>query len=251
MRAIGWTATALSALLLTACGGPVASGNAPAAPAAPAPTTSTPVDHLDPGNFVTRIDNPLLPLVPGSAWVYRGRSADGGRTQILSTVLQQTREVDGVEATVVHEVVRGATGRILVDRHEWFAQDKAGNVWNLGTEPVAGRGTRRDTAGSWEAGVDGASAGIAMLARPRGGDGYRMEHLPGEAQDAAEVVATDATVTGPAGSWSGVLEVEETNPLEPEIVERRSFVRDIGLVRSETVKGGDEIVELIGFTPGT
>lgn len=248
MRAIAWSAAVLSVLVLTGCNGSAAPTPAPAAPA---PTSSAPVDHLDPASFVQGVDNPLLPLVPGSTWVYRGKSTEDGRTMIRSTVLRQTHEVDGVAATVVHEVVTGARGRVLEDTHDWFAQDEAGNVWYLGEQTVEYDGTRRDTSGSWETGVDGAGAGIAMLAKPRGGDGYRMEHLAGEAEDAAEVVHTDAKVAGPAGSWRDVVETEETNPLEPDVVEHKYYVRGIGLVRAETVRGGDEIVELIGFTPGT
>lgn len=233
MRVIAWAGALLPALLLSACG-----GEPPKRPPTGNDEVSTPVESLDPDTFVDGIDNPFLPLSPGSTWVYRGASATGGRTTHTVSVLPATREVAGVEATVVSRVVTGRKGKVLEETHDWFAQDKAGNVWHLGEEGV------------WETGVAGAGAGIAMLAEPRVGDGYRMQHLAGEAEDLASVRDLDAEVSGPAGEWTGVLETEDTNPLEPEVVEHRYYAEDVGLVRVETISGGDEIVELIGFTPG-
>ena len=52
---------------------------------------------------------------------------------------------------------------------DYYAQDSAGNVWWFGRE------------GEWRAGEDGAEAGIAMLAKPRVGDGYAEMATDGEA----------------------------------------------------------------------
>jgi hypothetical protein len=232
MRAIARAALLLPALLLTACG-----GEPPTSPPTGNDEVSTPVEELDSDRFVDGVDNPFLPLVPGSTWVYRG-TADERRTTTTVVVLQQTRDVAGVDAAVVREVVKGPGGKVLERSEEWFAQDRAGNVWLLGEKGV------------WETGVGGAGAGIAMLAEPRVGDGYRMEHLAGTAEDLASVLELDAEVTVPAGEWTDVLKTEDTNPLEPEVVQHRYYVEDVGLVRSETVSGGDEMIELIGFTPG-
>jgi hypothetical protein len=50
---------------------------------------------------------------------------------------------------------------------DWYAQDKDGNIWYLG-EAVRNydKGKLVDRAGSFEAGVDGAQAGVAMPADP-------------------------------------------------------------------------------------
>jgi hypothetical protein len=37
---------------------------------------------LDPADFTTVIDNPLLPLLPGNRWVYEG---EGERTEVTVT----------------------------------------------------------------------------------------------------------------------------------------------------------------------
>ena len=82
--------------------------------------------------------------------------------------------MQGVTTTVVHDVVTGPDGEVLEDTFDWYAQDTAGNVWYFGedTTEFDERG-RPDTAGSWEAGVDGAQAGIVML-----GDAAGRRRLP-------------------------------------------------------------------------
>ncbi|MBC9733683.1 hypothetical protein [Nocardioides marmotae] len=97
-----------------------------------------------------------------------------------------TEEVDGVEVTVVDG--------------DYFAQDRRGNVWWFGT------------AGEWQAGVDGAEAGLAMPAEPRYGDSWRAAYVPGEVEDVVAVAEMDEDTV--------VLEV--TSPLEPGQVERRT-----------------------------
>ena len=59
------------------------------------------------------------------------------------------------------------------------------------------------------AGVDGAQAGIAMLATPRVGDGYLQEQAPGAA-DRSTVLALDEERTVPAGTFGGLLLTEDT-----------------------------------------
>jgi hypothetical protein len=214
----------------------------------PRPTVSSDDHALDPDDFVKRIDNPWLPLEPGRSWVYRSISGDGVQ-RITVTVLEETKDIDGVAATVVHDVVTGPRGKVIEDTYDWYAQDRKGNVWYLGEATTEYDGKESSTAGSWQAGVDGARAGIAMLAKPRVGDGYKQEYLEGEAEDQAQVLELDAQVFGPAGSWEdGVLVTKDTTPLEPDLVEHKYYVRGIGVVREETVAGGDEEVELTRFT---
>ncbi|KRA38305.1 hypothetical protein ASD81_06600 [Nocardioides sp. Root614] len=218
------------------------------------PSPPTGVDGLEiptPGltasDFVPRIDNRWLPLVPGTEWVYQATSSEGEET-ITVTVLDETRKIGGVTATVVHDVVTDADGELVEDTFDWFAQDTAGNVWYLGEATTEYDDGETSTEGSWEAGVDGAEAGLAMAAEPRIGDGYKMEYLRGEAEDQAAVLGLDATATVPFGSFDGLLETEDTTPLEPGLVEHKLYAEGTGLIREETVEGGDEVVVLVSFT---
>lgn len=245
MRTRGWSsvvAAALVAAALSGCGSASVSSPPTGVDGLQIPTPS-----ITASDFVPRIDNPWLPLVLGNAWVYQASSA-GGATTITVTVLEETREIGGVNATVVRDVVTGADGKVLEDSRGWFAQDAAGNVWALGEATTVYDGDETSTEGSWEAGVDGAEAGLAMAAAPRVGDGYRREFLRGEAEDRATVLALDASANVPFGSFTDLVETEDTTPLAPGLVERRLYARDVGLIQVETVAGGDEVVVLVSFT---
>lgn len=235
-------AVGLAGLALSGCG----SASEPSPPTG-VDELEIPTPSLTPSDFVAGIDNPLLPLAPGNTWVYEATSEDGEET-ITVTVLDETRTVGGVTATVVHDVVTDADGEVLEDTRDWFAQDTAGNVWYLGEATTEYADGKSSTEGSWEAGVDGAQAGLAMAAEPRLGDGYRMEYLPGEAEDRAAVLSLDATATVPFGTFTDLLETEDTTPLEPGLVERKLYAKDVGLIREETIAGGDDVVVLVSFT---
>ena len=232
----------------------VATGCGPGASPAVYPPTgvdglTVPTPSPDPDDFVEGIDNPWLPLVPGTEWVY-----ETGGTEpetITVTVTEETRVVAGVTTTVVHDVVTDRDGDVVEDTYDWFAQDVDGNVWYFGEDTTEhdDRG-RSDRSGSWEAGVDGAEAGLAMPAEPRVGDGYRMEHLEGEAEDLARVVSVDEEVELAIGAYDGVLRTEDTTPLEPTLVEEKYYARGVGLLVEMTVAGGTERAELVEFTPG-
>jgi hypothetical protein len=132
------------------------------------------------------------------------------------------------------------------DTFDWYAQDAAGNVWYFGerTEELeGGKVTSRE--GSWEAGVDGAQPGIVMLADPVVGETYRQEYLKGEAEDIARVIDLAGHATVKAGTYDDVLVTEEWTPLEPKILEHKSYARGVGVVLEELVKGGKERVQLV------
>lgn len=203
--------------------------------------------HLDPSDFVETIDNPYLPLEPGRTWEYTAVSSEG-EERIVVTVLDETKVVDGVTATVVHDKVTEKDGTLVEDTYDWFAQDTKGNVWYLGEATKAYDGDKVSTSGSWEAGVDGARAGLQMLAEPNVGGRYQQEYYEGEAEDIGEVLATDESVTGPTGSYDRVVKTEDTTPLEPELVEHKWYAPGVGIVQERDVRGGDEKVTLVKMT---
>lgn len=224
--------------------------------AAPPEIEPTGVDGLtiptpspDPSDFVEAIDNDHLPLAVGSTWTYRVDGDDGRRTATV-TVTSRTKAVQGVGTTVVHEVVRDEAGGVVLDTERWLAQDTAGNVWFFGQETTARdddppRGKR-----SWEAGVDGARAGLVMPAEPRVGDGFRQEYAPGIAEDVSEVISLDSSLDLALEDLDDLLEIEETHPLEPGLVTRSYYAPGIGQVYEEVVDGGLRTVELVSFEPG-
>ena len=234
-----WLLAGLVALLVTAC-----SGDSRQDPVIDPGDGGNYAPVIDAANFVAQIDNPYLPLIPGTRWSYQ--STDGVETTEVE-VLADTREILGITATIVHDTVY-EDGEVIEDTFDWFAQDSEGNVWYLGEDSKEYEdGKVVSTSGSWEAGVDGAQPGIVMHAAPRVGVGYRQEYYAGEAEDLAQVLKLDAEATVPFGSYQGVVVIQEWNPLDPDVVENKYYASGVGVVMEETVRGGDERVELISF----
>jgi len=178
-----------------------------------------------PADFTAAVDASLFPLPPGSTWSYAG-GAETGEVEVLA----ETRTVMGVPCTVVHDVVY-EDGEVVEDTLDWYAQDALGNVWYFGedsSEIDAGSVVSKE--GSWEAGVDGALPGYVMLADPLAGLRYRQEYAVCEAEDMAEVVAVDQTVTVPAGTFTGCVEFHEWTDLASGSDETKYFCPGVGLV---------------------
>ena len=239
---------------LAACGG----DDSPDGDASGSTTTTAVIDPgdggrydpaINPADFGGPVDNPFMTLTPGSRWVYEGTSDDEReRTEVVVT--DERRQVMGIDAVVVRDTVT-VDGELVEDTYDWFAQDADGNVWYLGEDSKEYEdGEVASSAGSWEAGVDGALPGIVMPANPQVGDAYRQEFSPGEAEDLAEVVRVGDSTTVAGQAYDDLLVVEEWNPLEPEAVEEKSYARGVGMVLEEKTAGGDERAELVEFTPG-
>jgi hypothetical protein len=204
---------------------------------------------VDPASFVDVIDNPYLPLLRGSRWVYEG-SSDGEAERIEVVVTPDRREVMGISAVVVRDTVTVA-GQLVEDTDDWFAQDADGNVWYLGEATAEYEdGEVVSTDGSWEAGVDGALPGIVMPADPAVGDAYRQEFSPGEAEDLAEVVEIGESATVVLGEFDDVVVIEEWNPLEPATIEHKYYAPGVGVILEVVTAGGDGRVELVEFVAG-
>ena len=89
-----------------------------------------------------------------------------------------------------------------------------------------------------------------MPGNPEVGLAYRQEYYKGQAEDKAKVLSLDAQATVPFGSFDGVLETEDINPLnEPKpAVEHKYFARDVGPVLTIGISGGGGREELISYT---
>jgi hypothetical protein len=234
-------ATAVALIGATAC------GDGSAAPARIDPGDGGNYQpSIDPASFAERIDNPYMPLSPGSRWVYQ---SEDGSERIEVVVLDETRQVMGITATVVHDTAY-EDGEIVEDTFDWFAQDAEGNVWYLGEDTREyENGVPVNSEGAWEAGVDGAKPGIVMLADPQRGAGYRQEYYEGEAEDMGKVLRTGESLTVPAGTYHDVLVTEDWTPLEPDVVEQKYYARGVGLIAEEKVAGGEGRIELVEHAP--
>lgn len=218
--------------------------------AADLPQGSEPVD-LDPAEFTTKIDNPYLPFAVGSRWVY-AETADGEPDQrVVVEVTDKTKTIaNGVEAVVVRDTVTEG-GELVELTDDWYAQDSEGNVWYLGEDTAEYEdGKRVCRCGSFEAGVDGAEAGIVMPANPEDGMAYRQEYYEGEAEDRAEVLSLDEKVEVATGYYPRTLMTKDLVPLEPKVSEHKFYAEGVGLVLALHISAGEGREELISFTPG-
>lgn len=208
----------------------------------------TPV--IDPGEFSVNIDNSYLPLRPGARWQYRETDAQGETEDITVEVLDGHREVMGVQTVVVHDVVT-ADGEVIEDTYDWYAQDSRGNVWYFGEDTTAFHDGVASTDGSWEAGVDGAMPGIAMLAHPVVTEnGYRQEFFAGRAEDMGQVIGVGATVTVGDDTYHDVVVTRDWTPLEPDVIEEKYYAPGVGFVKEVKTAGGAATVTLVHHEPG-
>jgi len=195
--------------------------------------------QIVPAEFQVTVDNPFYPFVPGTTWKYVEKSGGATSTNTI-TVTHDTKVIVGVTCVVVHETV-ARNGRIAEDDYKWVAQHKDGTVWCFGTAAKeTSPGGRVSTEGSWEAGVKGAQPGILMPGHPQPGKPYRQEYHYNVAENKAQIVATNETVTVPVGTFSGCVKAKEWSMLEAG-TELKWYAKGIGIVK-EVATAGDLVV---------
>jgi len=202
---------------------------------------------IDPADFVTKIDNRYWPLVPGTTFTYRGVRGTTPQTDV-ETVTHRTKQILGVTAVVVRDTV-SEHGAPIERTFDWYAQDRAGNVWYMGELSLEMRHGRFVKASdSWQSGVDGAQPGIIVPAHPTAGEAYRQEYYPpGQALDEATVLSLSGSIQVPYGSYDGVLVTSERSPLEPQ-TEQKYYAPGVGEVQEHVVQGHHEVFRLVGVT---
>jgi hypothetical protein len=238
-------AAALAFPVLTVAGPVTAAG---ATGTCPLPTFGPGADYhpqIDPAIFSPNVDNPYMPLTPGTTLVYTG-TKDGKSALDVSTTTSRTKMIDGVTTRVVED--RLYLDNILEERtSDYYAQDICGNVWYFGedTAELDSKGHVISTEGSFHAGVDGAQPGVFMQATPEVGRDFRQEWYAGQAEDQFRVLKLEARVSVPYGTFRDALKTKETTSLEPDVVDNKYYVRGIGEVKEVAVKGGTEELDLV------
>jgi len=233
--------------LATIPGGVAVAGTCPVA----LPQGSDPVT-LDPADFGGPIDNPYLPMAPGTRWIYRETDPSGDALKVRVVVTSREKQILGIDATVVHDVVTDH-GELIENTRDWYAQDACGNVWYMGENTKEyENGVVVSTAGSWEAGVNGAQPGVVMPADPQVGLSYRQEFYAGEAEDAATILSLTEQAEVPYGHFSDVILTREYTPLHPKVLEYKLYAKGVGIVLVLGVSGGSDREELVRFeSPST
>ena len=161
-------------------------------------------------------------------------------------------KVAGVPCRVVSDKV--FFNGVLHERTlDYYTQDEGGNVWYFAerTAELDKNGNVTSTEGTWRTGRNGAEAGIFMEANPQKGHTFRQEFYKGHAEDQYQVLSLKAHVKVPYGDFGAntlkqnVELTKEWTPLEPTVLDHKFYVRGIGNVKEETVRGGNELLKLV------
>ena len=218
--------------------------------AARAENPSLPV--FDAATFAAPKDNPWFPMKVGDHAVNASEaSRDGDGDDDDGDFEEASGEVTRIIVTGPGPVVLGvattqildeewADGHVMERTFDLVATDAVGNVWYFGEDVTnftyddAGALTGTSTDASWRAGEDGALPGILVPGVPEIGQTMFIGQAPAAKEMAYwDVISTDATVTGPAGTFSGVLKLRHGSTLEPDDRELKFYAPGVGLVREE------------------
>jgi hypothetical protein len=228
----------------------------------PAPTETTAAVRLanaNPDRFnrkdfgePTGDANVWLPLVPGNQSVRDGTLFRGSRQlrhRRRITVTDAQKVVNGVRTVLVldQDIDAGQVAEAAVD---YLAQDKHGNVWYLGsyTETYEG-GQFVNATDAWLAGVNGATAGVLMMAKPKPGmPGYVQARIPGREILTAEVAKLGERKCVPFRCFADSLAILETGN------EFKFYAEGVGHIATEpNYSGGEQekeaLINVIQLTP--
>jgi hypothetical protein len=162
---------------------------------------------------------------------------EGGAERLTITVLDETRNVGGVETRVIEERETSAGQLVEVSRNYFAISKRTGDVFYFGEEvDIYRNGKVVEHEGAWLSGVKGAKFGLMVPGQPMLKAKYYQEIAPGVAMDRAEVVSLVETVKTPAGEFRNCLKTEETTPLEPGVRESKYYARGVGLVQDGSLK---------------
>lgn len=227
----------------------------------PDPESVAEFKDFDPANFddSTTVNNAWMPMQPGTQWVYKGTALDDeGNTltrRIEFTVTDLTKEIGGVR-TVVAWIVDYEDDEVVEKEIAFYAQDMDGNVWYLGEYPEEYEDGEFVTAVPWIHGIEGALAGIKMMADPQPEiPSYYQGWGPAvDWSDYGQVEQVGQETCVPVDCYQDVLVIAESSLGEVNAYQLKYYARNVGEVRVGW-KGEDEsqeeleLIEVVQLPP--
>jgi len=214
---------------------------------------------------INEINNQYWPMSPGMSFVYAAETDDGCEVNEV-TITNSYKEDFGppyhmIKALEVldlewftEECNSDFDGDyvLMEETIDRYAQDNDGNIWYLGesTEAYDDEELCLTEEGAWEAGDDGAEAGIVILGNPIEGLSYQQEYLEDEAEDMGKVLELNVYVELESfGPFTDCLRTKEWTPLERGHIEHKFYCPiGGGLMLINELHGGTVRVEYIGDT---
>ena len=185
-----------------------------------------------PDELATTGRNRYFILEPGYELVL-----EDGNEQLVVAVTDQTKRIGDFDTRVVEErESRG--GKLTEISRNFFAISKRTNdVYYFGEEvDIYKNGKVVAHEGAWLAGQNGARFGLMMPGEPTLNARYYQEIAPRVGMDRAQIVSLTDERRTPAGNFTNVLKIAETNPLEGHSLEYKYYAPDIGLLQDGQLK---------------
>jgi len=197
-----------------------------------------PLETLDNGKFQhsTKIDNPWLPMKPGTRYVYQGTTMEDDGKQVPHrielNITDLVKVVDGVRGLISYDLDY-SDGELAEAELALFAQDDDGNVWHLGQYPEEYEEGKMTKAPAWIHGFEGARAGIMMKAKPAlGAPSYSQGWGPAvDWTDRGQTHQMGQTTKVRAGTYKDVLVIKETATSEVGAQQLKYYAKGVGNVR--------------------
>jgi hypothetical protein len=189
--------------------------------------------------FSTTGQNPFFPLRPGWRVVLESEEE-----MAIVTVLHETRRVDGVRTRVVEELEYEKDGDELVPVERslnFMAQCReTGSVHYFGEDVFFfdEDGNEIPGTGGWQAGRNGARAGILMPGTILVGGGYYQEIAPeDEALDKGRIVALEESCeVGELAFEGGCARIVDSSDCDPGAADEKVYAAGIGNVEDEDLE---------------
>jgi hypothetical protein len=204
----------------------------------PSPGATAEFKDFDAGNFdkSTEIDNPWMPMQPGTRWIYKGTAVDeegnNFARRIEFSITDLTKEIAGVR-TVVAWIVDYNNDAVIEKEIAFYAQDNDGNVWYFGEHPEEFKDGKFVDAPTWLAGIEEAKAGIKMMAEPQVGTAkYFQGWGPAvEWSDYGNIQKMGQETCVPLDCYKDVMVIAESSLKEVGAAQFKYYVSGVGEIR--------------------
>ncbi|HSD32874.1 MAG TPA: hypothetical protein VLB49_13240 [Gemmatimonadales bacterium] len=217
-----------------------------------AETTTPQLPTFDAGAFTRSVpvDNEWMPLKPGTRFVYEGTTIEDDGTavphRVVINVTNLTKMIGGVRSVVTWDLDY-SDGELVEAEIAFFAQDSTGTVWRMGEYPEEYEEGKFVAAPAWLHGLEGASAGIMMQAKPQvGTPSYAEGWAPAvNWTDRGQVDQVGQKTCVPASCYEDVLVIAETSAGEPDAQQLKYYARGVGNVRVGWRGAGEKTKETL------
>jgi hypothetical protein len=223
---------------------------------APSPKATTAAEKkwedFNPNNFARsiQIDNPWMPLKPGTRLVYEGTAIEDDGTAVPHVVeinvTDLTKDIGGVRSVVTWDLDY-SDNELVEAELAFYAQDDEGNVWRMGEYPEEYDAGEFVAAPTWIHGLQDARAGIMMKADPQPGTpSYAQGWGPAVGwTDRGQVDQVGQKTCVPVACYEDAIVIAETSQSEPDAQQLKYYAPGVGNVRVAWRGGGEKTKETL------